>query len=70
MSVEWVSERGLDCTSVLFIKSQFYCGHITALQNSGILFYEISVNLMRQHRKSGISESDYPNFFCFFVLPQ
>ena len=59
----------LDHTSILFIKFQFYCGRFAALQNWGILYQKISVdlmlcsaNLLYRYHKFVVPMYHYPRF--------
>ena len=59
----------LDRTSILFSKIQFYCDRFEALQNWGILYHKISVdlmlcytNLLHRYRKFVVAVYHYPQF--------
>ena len=59
----------LDRTLNLFIKFQFYCGRFVALQNWGIFYHKISVDLMLssayllyRYRKFVVPVYHYPWF--------
>ena len=59
----------LGSTSFLLSKIQFYCDHSEALQNWGILYHKISIdlmlsstNLLYRYRKFVVLVYHYPQF--------